>query len=669
MERFENLYLFLESSFDYIFVTDEEGVILYIGKNMPADFAVDNGILKDRKLDEILRPSSLKGFQTAMEQVRNGGHGVVSFVNRGKLESSISLRVSYYDSAGKAVFIFFGDNPKGSTKVMEWQKDERIKELACLYDIAKLIEDSKNIEEFFNKFPAVLSGGMLYPKDVVIYTSYNNREYGKKPPSRNSLSVELVVRKEHKGEICVGYYDEDIVMLPEEQKMLDEIGRMLNVALERKELAEKLNKMENEEAQYRDRLKELKSQVAVRTDDLADQKNKLSIVNSYLERVNEGWNKAKTQLETIFKAIPDEVVLLDTNRKVIMSNRDDIEPGEYCYSSFFGRDKPCENCRLAMILKNKTPVTLTIKDDERYLQVHALPVYNNKHEVDGILEFYRDVTLEKTYDQQLQQADKLASIGELVSGIGHEINNPNQFIRGNIKIVKQAFEDMLPIIDEYYSSNPELKIARLKYDFFREHIMVLVNDMAHGSERIKSIVQGLRAFTKKDEGLLVDTVEINTLIEATTRLVHKEVRKRAEIELDLGSDLPTFKGNAQKIEQVLINLIVNASQSIPDDTKGRIIVRTMKSDSYLVVQIIDDGCGMNEKTMKQIFDPFFTTKRAKGGTGLGLAIVFRIVEEHGGKILVNSNPGVGTTFTIKIPVFSNVDSKKGGIDETDSNCR
>ncbi|MCD6380515.1 GHKL domain-containing protein [bacterium] len=660
MSQLEDLYSFLENSFDYLLVTDKEGVILHACKNILTDFIVNNESLKGRKLEEILFPSSLKSFRSVMEKVRDGKRGVVEFALSDKLKSSISLRAGYTESAGKAVFFFFGDNPSGLSQEMEWQKNERIKELACLYDIAKLIEATRSIDEFFSKFPEVLSAGMLYPKDVEIYTSYDNREYGNKPASRNFLSVELVVRKEHKGEIRVGYCDEDIIMLPEEQKMLDEIARMLNVALERKELEERLGKMESEGAQNRARLKKLKSQVAVRTDELVDQKNKLSIVNSYLARVNEGWEKAKIQLETIFKAIPDEVVLLDTNRKVIMSNRDDIEPGDYCYSSFFGRDKPCDNCRLAMIMKKKTPVTLTIKDGDRYLQVHALPVYNSEHEVDGILEFYRDVTLEKTYDQQLQQADKLASIGELVSGIGHEINNPNQFIRGNIKIVKQSLEDMLPIVDEYYASNPELKIARLNYDFFRKHIMVLVDDMAHGSERIKSIVQGLRAFTKKDEGLLVDNVEINTIIEATTRLVHKEVHKRAEIELDLGSNLQTFKGNAQKIEQVLINLIVNASQSIPDNTKGRIIVRTMKQNSHLVAQIVDNGCGMNEKTMKQIFDPFFTTKRAKGGTGLGLAIVFRIVEEHGGTISVNSKQGVGTTFTIKIPVGLSMDSKKGG---------
>ncbi len=658
MQQLEGLYSFLENNFDYLLVTDAEGMILYAGKDVLADFTVNNETLNGRKLDGILIPSSLKSFQLAIERARNGDCGVAVFASRSKLESSVSLRVGYADSGGKTVYLFFGDKPDSLNKELEWQKDERIKELTCLYDIAKLIEVTKSIDEFFKKFTEILSNGMLYPKDVVVYTSYDNREYGQKPDSQNYISVELMVWKERKGEIRVGYHDEGTKMLTEEQKMLDEIARMLNVALERKELAIKVGKMESEESQYHARMEELKSQVAARTEELGDQKKKLSIVNSYLERVNKGWDQAKIQLETIFKAIPDEVVLLDTNRKVVMSNRDDIEPGDYCYSSFFGRDKPCKDCRLAMIMKEKTPVTLTIKNKDRYLQVHALPIFNDEHEVDGILEFYRDVTLEKTYDQQLQQADKLASIGELVSGIGHEINNPNQFIRGNIKIVKQSLEDMLPIVDEYYSSNPELRIARLNYDFFREHIMVLVDDMAHGSERIKSIVQGLRAFTKKDEGLLVDTVEINTLIEATTRLVHKEVHKKGEIELALGKNLPTFRGNAQKIEQVLVNLIVNASQAISDDTEGRIIVRTMKANSFLVVQIVDNGCGMNEKTIKQIFDPFFTTKRGKGGTGLGLAIVFRIIEEHGGKISVNSSPGVGTTFTIKIPVGSPGDGKK-----------
>jgi signal transduction histidine kinase len=424
---------------------------------------------------------------------------------------------------------------------------------------------------------------------------------------------------------------------------------MLNLALERKEFRDRLALKQEEEAEYNRRLEELQKEIVGRTRELEEQKSNLDIINSYFDRVNRGWEETKGRLETMFKAIPDEVVLIDKKRKVVMTNREDVEPGDYCYRSFFRREKPCEDCRLARILQDKTPVTLTMRLDDKYLQVHALPVYNQEHEVDGILEFYRDITLEKTYDQQLQQADKLASLGQLVSGIGHEINNPNQFIRGNIKIIKQSLEDVLPIIDEHYKEHSDLKIARLNYDFFRQHIMTLVDDMEHGSERIKGIVEGLRTFVRKDEGLLVDTVDINTLIEASTRLVHKEIHKHADIELDLAEDLPTFTGNAQKIEQVMINLMVNASEAMQEDVKGLITVRTRLDGGFIVVDVEDNGKGMNQQTMKQIFDPFFTTKRAKGGTGLGLAIAFRIVEEHGGNISVRSKSGAGTTFTIRIP--------------------
>jgi polar amino acid transport system substrate-binding protein len=162
-------------------------------------------------------------------------------------------------------------------------------------------------------------------------------------------------------------------------------------------------------------------------------------------------------------------------------------------------------------------------------------------------------------------------------------------------------------------------------------------------------VDGLRGFVRRDDGLLVDNVEINSLIEACVRLVHNEVHKHADIRMELGDDVPPFNGNAQKIEQVLINLLVNAGQSIPDDTRGCVSIRSRCSGNEVEVEVEDNGRGMNDKVLRQIFDPFFTTKRAKGGTGLGLAISYKIIEEHGGVIQVSSRPGHGTLFRIRIP--------------------
>ncbi len=704
------IYSFLEDNFDYVLITDEKGCIVHTSTQVSEDLMSDEELTKNTLLKDIVTPSSWTSFQSAMQHARNGSQGVAAFIQKHSHASSISMKAGYIDNGNEAMFLFFGNNlgiltiplsklnmlhgfpgqmlnpdvcflpiaigfqnsmlavsavskmwqkywlsgekwwqQVGWGKEKEWQQDGRNKELQCIYKTAEFIEVSKGVNEFFSMLPEYLSPGMCYPEKVVVYSVYDGIEYGQKPFGENHFSVTLTVWGQERGEICVGYRDESLKLLPEEQKMLVEIRRMLNLALERKELNEKLSRMEEEETEYNNRLIKLTQEIDERTEEVDKQKKKLSVVNSYLSKVNEGWDKAKSRLETIFKAIPDDVVLLDTNRQVVMTNRDDIEPGDYCYTSLFGRNVPCQDCRLARIQESKLPVITTIKDGDKFFQVHSLPVYNKKEEVDGILEFYRDVTIEKTYEQQLQQADKLASIGKLVSGIGHEINNPNQFIRGNIKIVKQAFDDIIPILDEYYESHPDLKIARLNYKFFRDHVMMLVDDMAHGSERIKTIVKSLRAFTMKDEGLLVDTVELNTLLEETIRFVDKEIHKRSEIRLELGDALPTFQGNAQKIEQVLINLIVNAGQAIPEDRKGLITVRTFEEGAYVVVQIEDNGYGMNETSIKQIFDPFFTTKRGKGGTGLGLAISFRIIEEHSGTITVNSEPGVGTMFTIKIP--------------------
>jgi signal transduction histidine kinase len=491
---------------------------------------------------------------------------------------------------------------------------------------------------------------MQYPESTVVHSVYQGREYGTPIVSPRTIGVTLVVNRQNAGSIHVGYLDEQLEMLPEEQRMLNEIGRMLSLAVERKELSERLTLKQEEEASYRTRLEALEADIASRTQQLDEQREKLDQIDGYLERVNRDWEESKTYLETILKGIPDPVALIDRNRTLVMSNREGVEPGDKCYKTLFGTAMPCQDCRLARIVREKTPISMTVEHEGRHLEVHALPVFNAQQEVDGIMEFYRDVTLQKTYEQQLSQADRMASLGELVSGIGHEINNPNQFIRGNVKILKQALDDMLPIVDGHYGQHPELKIARLPYKFFREHIMTLINDMAHGSERIKSIVEGLKRFARRDEGLLIDKVEINTAIEACVRLTHNEVHKHAEIELDLAPGLPSFVGNSQKIEQVLVNLIVNAAQAIPDERKGVVRVRSRVSEGRIIVAVEDNGKGMNEKTQKQIFDPFFTTKRASGGTGLGLPIAYRIVEEHGGHIGVKSQVGEGTTFTVEIPI-------------------
>lgn len=639
--KIEDVYSLFEKSFDYLLILDDKGKIAHISNDLAREAAGDgHGGLSGRNTDEVFNDASLKIIRSTIKKLeRDDGRELIIW-ETGSGRPSILLKAVMETTGSGRLFMFWGSRfpaLENLTYKDEWKRIERAKELACIYAVTEWVSASESIEDFFTHLPRYLREGMHYPEHVLVYSVYQGREYGTKPDAANIIKTDLVIEGRVRGSICVAHDTNDLEFLPEEQRMMDEIARMLVLAIERKELRENIDK---------------------RQDELRRERSKLEMLNSYMDTVSRGFDESKTRLETIFQAIPDTVAIIDRERNVVMTNTDKYVPGDKCYKTFFDSDRPCLDCRLARILKQKTPITLEIQHDDRFYEVHALPIFDKNHEVDGILEFYRDISDKRNYEQQLQQADKLASLGQLVSGIGHEINNPNQFIRGNVKIIKQAMEDILPLTDAYYESHPDLKIARLNYDFFRKHIITLIEDMASGSERIKGIVEGLKRFARRDEGLLIDTVDLNAIIRESVRLVHNQIHKTADVELKLAENLPEFEGNVQKIEQVLINLIINAGQAIPEQRRGLIEVATEYDDTDVIAQIRDSGSGMSESTIKQVFDPFFTTKRARGGTGLGLSIVYRIVEEHGGTISVVSTLGEGTTFTIAIP-YKKKDSKVG----------
>lgn len=661
-----DLYKLVESNFDFLLAVDAEERVVHASPLIRLGRDPDRRPLEGRLLGEILSPASLQSVRTGMARAREGLSSMVVFALLDKGFSSIPLRAGYLPTGEGPVYLLFGAQIDALRQMDDEEKDERIKELSCIYTVAEWIEASSSIREFFARLPDYLRRGMRFPDATQVYSIYQGQEYGRPPEGSNYLRVKLVVSGRTRGELRIGYEDANLALLPEEQRMLDEIGRMLSLALERKELSERLALKSEEEEAYRRHLGQLEEEIRDRSRELEEQRGKLEQINSYLDRVNRGWDASKAWLETVLKGIPDPVALIDRQRNLVMTNKEAVLPGKKCHKTLFDRDVPCQDCRLARIIRDRAPITLTIQHDEKFFEVHALPIFNQAHEVDGIMEFYRDVTLQRSYEQQLRHADQMASLGQLVSGIGHEINNPNQFIRGNVKILRQALEDMLPIIDEHQRRHPELKVARLPYKFFRDHVMTMIDDMAHGSERIKGIVEGLKRFARRDEGLLIDSVDLNTVIEACERLVHNEVRKHAEIVLELEPGLPTFTGNSQKIEQVLVNLIVNAGQAMPEERQGRIVVRSRSEDGFVVCEVEDNGKGMNEKTVKQIFDPFFTTKRAKGGTGLGLAIAYRIVEEHGGAIAVRSRLGEGSTFTVRFPVRGAVGRREAARSDVES---
>jgi len=253
---------------------------------------------------------------------------------------------------------------------------------------------------------------------------------------------------------------------------------------------------------------------------------------------------------------------------------------------------------------------------------------------------------------QLMQADKLAALGTIVSGVAHEINNPNNFILINTSLVIETWEDILPIMDKYYSTNGEFEIGGLPYSEMKDNISVLLSGILKGSRRIKKIVQELKNYARPDLDDMDESVDINEVVKncitLNNSLIHKSTR---HFSVKYAEDIPIFKGNFQRIEQVVINLIQNACQALQDNSKG-IIVSTsyQKTQNRIVLTVKDEGIGIADKSLPFIMNPFFTTKRTSGGTGLGLSVSSKIIKEHGGIIEVDSKKGVGTIFNVLIPL-------------------
>lgn len=275
---------------------------------------------------------------------------------------------------------------------------------------------------------------------------------------------------------------------------------------------------------------------------------------------------------------------------------------------------------------------------------------------DGLI---NDITVLKTAEeeakiqqQQLIQADKLASLGVLAAGVAHEISNPNNFILLNAQLLKEAWQDIHPVLDAFAKENPSFIVAGIPYSEIKDHIEALHSDILAGSNRIKTIVKSLKSYARQDQGEFNQSVDINAVIKSTIRLTRNLIKKSTrQFSVKYGKDLPTIRGNFLQLEQVFVNLITNACHSIQDaDRAVRISSKLADDDEAVIVNIEDEGVGIDPEHLSRIFDPFFTTKRDSRGTGLGLSISYQIIKDHKGSIRLTSNLDEGTKATVKLPV-------------------
>jgi PAS domain S-box-containing protein len=287
-----------------------------------------------------------------------------------------------------------------------------------------------------------------------------------------------------------------------------------------------------------------------------------------------------------------------------------------------------------------------------------------------------NITEQKILQSQLFQAHKLEGIGQLAAGIAHEINTPTQYVSSNTRFLSDAFSDLQELLKAYQELANELKsegqkaeklkaidelMQDLDYEFLAEEIPKALEANNDGLARIAKIVLSIKEFAHPGREVKEPT-DINRVVSNTITVAKNEWKYVADVDTDLDGELPLVSCVVSELNQVILNLIVNAAQAIGEvvgsngEEKGKILVSTLHKDEWIEIRISDNGPGISKEIRDRIFEPFFTTKDPGKGTGQGLAIAYRsIVNNHKGRLDVTSEPGKGTTFTIALPLLSSGD--------------
>ena len=259
----------------------------------------------------------------------------------------------------------------------------------------------------------------------------------------------------------------------------------------------------------------------------------------------------------------------------------------------------------------------------------------------------------------LYQAQKMKTLGTLVSGVAHEINNPTNLIMLNIHLFKGLWQDLLPVLTDISENDPDRKFGGLSIKFLEENLLLLITDTEMAVSRIAEIVKSLKEFYRRSSVSDKLPLDINAAVNNALKLTGTMLRKSGiELHTELQSNLPKINANLQGVEQILMNLIINAGESI-EHGNGRIEVKTgLAPDKKIVVTVADNGKGVAPDMVDSLFDPFVTNKQDAGGTGLGLSVTYSLIQAHEGKISFRNRKSGGTEFAVVFPTTIRSDTAR-----------
>jgi two-component system sensor histidine kinase TtrS len=257
-------------------------------------------------------------------------------------------------------------------------------------------------------------------------------------------------------------------------------------------------------------------------------------------------------------------------------------------------------------------------------------------------------------DEQLIQADKMVALGTLVAGVAHEINNPTTSIMMNAPHVEKMWFGLSGVLDREFEDKGDFFVGNWQYSQVRERLPLLLDGILDGARRVKRIVADLKDYARQEGSTGATPVDVNRVVEKALSLLSNLIRKSTKnFQVDYALDLPPVMARSQRLEQVVINLVMNACEALDDDRKGVFVSTAGGGLGEVVLTVRDEGPGIPEENQARVVDPFFTTKRETGGTGLGLAICSRIVNDHAGNLRFESAAGRGTTVIVSLPAVAN----------------
>jgi len=363
----------------------------------------------------------------------------------------------------------------------------------------------------------------------------------------------------------------------------------------------------------------------------------------------------------LLNAVSDSLMLVDPDMNILWSNRSaavslGIEPeqmiGQPCYGLIKQKNQQCDVCVVAQtITTGQSQNNIETLENGETWDSRAFPLFEKDGEITKIIIMRRNISEQKRLQDEAARASRLAVLGELSAGIAHEINNPNALILYNSEMLGDFLGDLLPYMQESKTTETEQLFGGLSCSDLIVEMPHMISSIQDSARRIKQIVNDLRDFARRDPLNEDSFVDLNQVAETSARLVNNSAARATDhFILHLGKDLPVLSGVQGRLEQVVINLLINACQALTHRSQ-KITLKTSccEKREQLFLTVTDEGRGISADILEHIVEPFVTTKRQEGGTGLGLSVSARIIKEHRGTLHFTSMPGQGTTATLMLP--------------------